>query len=120
MLSLPPTMRVFVATGPTDMRKSFRGVVALTIGVVQQDPLSGHLYVFFNRRKTMMKAIFWDRNGYCLVAKRLERGSFVLPAAKDGGVVELEAVELALLLEGIDLTTTRRPPRWRPSSSWVS
>lgn len=119
MLSLPPTMRVFVAIDPTDMRKSFRGLVALTIGVVQQDPMSGHLYVFFNRRKTMMKAIYWDRNGYCLVAKQLERGSFVLPQAKGGTVVELEAVELALLLEGIDLTHGRRRPRWMPSSTWA-
>ena len=118
MLSLPPTMRVFVATEATDMRKSFRGLIASTIGVVHQDPMSGHLYVFFNRRKTMMKAIFWDRNGYCLVAKRLERGTFVLPHARRG-VVELEAVELALLLEGIDLTTARRRPRWTPSSTWA-
>lgn len=118
MLSLPPTMRVFVATGATDMRKSFRGLVALTVGVVCQDPMSGHLYVFFNARKNMMKAIYWDRNGYCLVAKRLERGSFVLPHAKDG-VVELEAIELALLLEGIDLSTARRRPRWTPSSTWA-
>ena len=118
MLSLPSTMRVFVATGSTDMRKSFRGLVALTIGVVRQDPMSGHLYVFFNRRKTMMKSIYWDRNGYCLIAKRLERGSFVLPHAKDG-VVELEAAELALLLEGIDLTNARLRPRWTPSSTWA-
>lgn len=118
MLSLPPTMRVFVAAGATDMRKSFRGLVALTIGVVHQDPMSGHLYVFFNKRRTMMKAIFWDRNGYCMVAKRLERGSFVLPHATDG-VVELEAVELALLLEGIDLSNARRRPRWAPSSTWA-
>ena len=118
MLSLPSTMRVFVATGATDMRKSFQGLVALTIGVVGQDPMAGHLYVFFNRRRTMMKSIYWDRNGYCLVAKRLERGSFVLPDAKDG-VVELEAAELALLLEGIDLTHARRRPRWIPSPTWA-
>lgn len=117
MLNLPPTMRVFVATQPADMRKSFDGLVALVHGVVQRDPLSGHLFCFFNRRRTMMKAVYWDRNGYCLVAKRLVRGTFVLPPSKSSAV-ELEAVELALVLEGIDLSTARRRPRWSPSPTW--
>ena len=119
MLSLPPTMKVFVATQPADMRKSFDGLVALVHGVVRRDPLSGHLFCFFNRRRTMMKAVYWDRNGYCLVAKRLVKGTFVLPPAK-AGVVELEAVELALILEGIDLSQARRRPRWSPSPTWAA
>ena len=118
MLSIPPTMRVFVATQPTDMRKSFDGLSIAAQSVINQDPLSGHLFVFFNRRRTMMKAIYWDRNGYALIAKRLERGTFVLPAADSRGVVELEAAELALILEGIDLTNGRRRPRWQRSPSW--
>lgn len=119
MLSLPPTMRVFVATRPADMPKSFDGAVALVHGTVLQDPLAGHLFAFFNARRTMMKAVFWDRNGYCLVAKRLAKGTFVLPSGKRS-IVELEAMELALVLEGIDLSKARRRPRWTPSPSWAS
>ncbi len=113
-------MRVFVAVQPTDMRKSFDGLVALTRSVIEEDPMSGHLFAFFNRRRTMMKAVYWDRNGFCLVAKRLERGTFVLPRANERGVVELEAAELALVVEGIDLTNGRRRPRWSPSRSWAA
>lgn len=114
MLSIPPTMRVFVAVAPTDMRKSFDGLVGVAQSVIREDPLSGHLFVFFNRRRTMMKSVYWDRNGYCLVAKRLEQGTFVLPEANEHGVVELEAAELALIVEGIDLSNARRRPRWSP------
>ena len=116
MLSLPPTMRVFLAAQPTDMRRSFDGLVALTRSALSQDPLSGHLFAFINRRRTMIKAVYWDRNGYCLVAKRLEKGTFVLPVAKDGTVLEVEAVELTLLLEGIDLSKARLRPRWAPAA----
>jgi transposase len=119
MLSVPPTMRVFVAVTPTDMRKSFDGLANAARSMIEQDPLSGHLFVFFNRRRTMMKAVYWDRNGYALIAKRLERGTFVLPAGDARGVVELEATELALICEGIDLSNARRRPRWRRSATWA-
>ena len=66
----------------------------------------------------MMKSVYWDRNGYCLVAKRLERSTFVLPAAGARGVVEIEAAELVLILEGIDLRNARRRPRWTRSAVW--
>ncbi len=118
MLSIPPTMRVFVATQPTDMRKSFSGLAGLTRSVVEQDPMSGHLFVFFNKRRTMMKAIFWDRNGYALLAKKLAKGTFVLPTNGEAGVVTLEATELMLLLDGIDLSNARRRPRWQRSEKW--
>jgi transposase len=88
--------------------------------LIAQDPLSGHLFVFFNKRRNMMKAIYWDRGGYCMVAKRLVRGTFFLPPANEHGVVELEASELALILEGIDLRNAKRRPRWEPSSKWMS
>lgn len=120
MLSLPPTMRVFIALGATDMRKSFSGLVNAARSVMAQDPLSGHLFAFFNRRCTMMKAVYWDRNGYCLIAKRLEKSTFVLPTVHDTDVVELEAAELALILEGIDLSNARRRPRWEPAKNWAS
>lgn len=114
MLSLPPAVRIFLATQPTDMRKSFCGLANETRHVIAQDPLSGHLFVFFNRRRTVVKVLYWDRNGYCLVAKRLERGTFELPAADERGVIEVEAAELGLILEGIDLRGAKRRRRWTP------
>ena len=117
MLSVPPTMRVFAALVPVDMRKSFDGLIALTRGMLNADPLSGHLFAFFNTRRTLMKALYWDRNGFCLVAKRLERGTFILPPANERGVIEIEAVELALIVEGIDISKARRRPRWSTSST---
>src|SRR6202161_1404701 len=116
MLSVPPPMRAFLAGQPSDMRRSFDGLVALTRSALLQDPLSGHPFAFVNRRRTMMKAVYWDRNGYCLLAKRLEKGTFVLPPAPAGSALEVEAVELTLLLEGIDLCTARRRPRWAPAA----
>lgn len=117
MLSLPPTVRVFVALAATDMRKSFDGLANETRQQIAQDPLSGHLFVFFNRRRTLVKVLYWDRNGYCVVAKRLERGTFHLAHANEQDVVEVEAAELALILEGIDLHGARRRPRWALSHS---
>ena len=114
MLSLPPAVRIFVATEPTDMRKSFNGLVNATRSVIEQEPLSGHLFVFFNRRRTMVKALYWDRSGFCLWAKRLERGTFCLPNADGAGVVEMESAELGLLLEGLDLQEAKRRKRWTP------
>lgn len=114
MLSLPPSVRIFVAARATDMRKSFDGLANETRAVIDHDPLSGHLFVFFNRRRTHVKMLYWDRTGYCLLAKRLERGTFWLPPAGTRGVIELEAAELGLILEGIDLSGARRRPRWIP------
>lgn len=114
MLSLPPTVRVFIALDATDMRKAFDGLASETRRLIEQDPLSGHLFVFFNRRRTLVKVLYWDRNGYCLVAKRLERGTFHLPRTSEHGTIEVEPAELALILEGIDLEGARRRPRWVP------
>ena len=116
MMSLPPSVRIFVALEPTDMRKSFTGLECLTRGVLGEDPLSGHLFVFFNRRRTMVKALYWDRTGFALLAKRLERGTFRLPAMNERGVVEMEWAELSLLLEGLDLRGVRRRRRWEPAT----
>jgi transposase len=117
MLSLPPSVRIFVALEATDMRKSFDGLAGEVRRLIEQDPLSGHLFVFFNRRRTMVKVLYWDRNGFCLVAKRLERGTFRLPDANESGAVEMEAMELGLILEGIDLRGARRRLRWTPCQS---
>lgn len=115
MLTLPPTVRIYVAAAPVDMRKSFDGLAATTRGVLGADPLSGALFVYRNRAATLVKILWWDRAGWCLFAKRLERGTFRWPAA--GAAVAsltLEAAELAWLLEGLDLQQVHRPPRGTP------
>lgn len=117
MLSLPPSVRIFVALEPLDMRKQFDGLANAARHVLRGDPLSGHLFVFFNRARTMMKALYWDRSGYCLIAKRLEKGRFTLPKTDGTGRVEMEAMELALILEGIDLTNAKRRRRWQPKEN---
>lgn len=110
MLSLPPSVRVFAARGPTDMRKSFDTLAALVCDVVDEDPQSGHLFVFVNRRRNRLKILWWDRSGYCLLAKRLEHGQFRIydqASDKEGGF-EMKASDLSLLLEGIDLRGAKR------------
>ena len=110
MLSLPPSVRLFVARGVTDMRKSFDTLAALVIEVIEQDPQSGHLFLFVNRRRDRLKLLWWDRSGYCLLAKRLEHGQFRIFDRADGnaGSFEMSASELALILEGIDLRGAKR------------
>lgn len=119
MLTLPPAVRVYVAAEPVDIRKSFDGLSAAVREVLRQEPLSGHLFVFRNRRGDRLKILFWDRNGWALFYKRLERGTFQLPSEvpRDAVHVEMEAAELALMLEGIDLRGARRRPRWNPSEA---
>jgi transposase len=114
VLTLPPTVQIFVAVEPADLRKSFDGLSAL-VEQVGYNPLSGHLFVFRNRRGDRVKILFWDRSGFCLWYKRLEKGCFRFPAG-DGTYVELEAAELALLLEGIELAGARRRPRFVPAA----
>jgi transposase len=122
MLTLPGTVRVYLACAPLDLRKSFDGLAAATRDVIRQDPLSGHLFVFLNRRRDRVKVLMWDRNGYCLLYKRLERGTFHLPreVRESGAPMEVEAAELALMLEGIDLYRARRRPRWQPAAPAAS
>lgn len=112
MLSLPPAVRIFVARKPMDMRRSFDSLAAAVIDVVEEDPQSGHVFVFFNRARTHVKCLVWDRSGYWIFYKRLEHGSFRVFDQADGGrgAFEMHAHELALLLEGIDLRGARRRP----------
>jgi transposase len=109
MLTLPAAIRVYLAPGATDMRKSFDGLSAAAKQVIGKDPLSGHVFVFCNRRRHILKLLCWDGSGFFVVAKRLERGRFHWPPAT--GPVELRREELLLLLSGIDLSRTRRR-RW--------
>lgn len=115
MLTLPPAVRVFVATAPIDCRKSFDGLSQAVLGRLSQDPLSGHLYVFFNRRANQVRILFWDRTGYCVVAKRLARGRFHFVAEVDPAAAhaEIETAELMLILEGLDLAKAARHLRFR-------
>lgn len=117
MLSLPPTVKVFAAAEPVDLRKGFDALARVVREVVRADPLSGHLFLFTNRRGNRAKLLFWTRTGFCLLYKRLERGRFHLPRAAAAGErrLEIEAGELAVLLEGIDLRGARRVPRWTQS-----
>lgn len=105
----PPTVRIFLCQQPTDLRRSFDGLAALARDVIKADPLSGHIFVFRNRHGDRMKILWWDRSGFCLFYKRLEEGSFRLPAVETG---EINAAELALILEGIDLNGAARQKRY--------
>lgn len=120
MLSLPPSVRVYVGVAAVDMRKSFDGLSSEVRGTLASDPRSGHLFVFFNRRRDMVKVLVWDRTGYWVMAKRLERGTFKLVEhrAEDGRTthVEMNATELALILDGIDLRGARRRLRFEEIS----
>ncbi len=114
MLTLPPSVRVFLCLAPADMRRSLDGLAAMTRDILREDPLSGHLFVYFNRRRDRVKVLFWDRSGLALYYKRLEKGTFRLSAFEDRGAprAEIESAELALILEGIELANARRRPRF--------
>lgn len=111
MLSWPPTVRIFLAAEPTDMRKGFDSLSHLVEASMALDPLTGHLFVFRSRRGDRRKVLWWDRDGYVLWYKRLERGSFRFPAC-DGASAEVNAADLAMILEGIDPASVRRRPRY--------
>jgi transposase len=102
VLSLAPTTRVFVARGATDLRRSFDRLAAMAKEVLGQDPFSGHLFVYFNRRRDRAKLLFWERGGFWLLCKRLERGTFAEVERR-----EISARDLFLLLEGIEVVRQR-------------
>ncbi len=116
MLTLPPGARVFVATGRVDGRKGIDGLSALVRSQFAEDPLSGTMFVFFSRRADRVRVLYWDRDGYVLVNKRLEKGFYRLPWSAEQGRVVIEAAELLLVLEGIELRGASRRARWSPSS----
>jgi transposase len=105
--------RIYLAAGPTDMRRGFDTLAAQVREVLGQDPLSGHLFVFISRRKDRLKILYWESDGFALWYKRLEAGTFRVPAVTpETTSVHLKASELAMLLEGIDLKSIRRTTRW--------
>lgn len=107
-------VRVYLCTSTTDMRKGFDTLAALVRDGLGCDPLSGDLFLFVGRRRDRIKLLYWDRDGFALWYKRLERGTFRLPVAEPGAAsIELRASELAMLLEGIDLRSLKQCKRFR-------
>jgi transposase len=113
MMGLPAGTRVWLAAGVTDMRRGFDGLAALVQTQLAAQPFSGHVFVFRGRRGDLLKLLWWDGQGLCLFAKRLERGRFVWPSASTGAVA-LTPAQLAMLLEGIDWRMPRRT--WEPQA----
>jgi transposase len=107
MISLPGGTQIWIAAGVTDLRRGFTGLSAVVQMTLEQDPFGGHVFVFRGRRGDLLKVLWWDGDGLCLFAKRLERGRFVWPKA-ESGTVSLTRAQLSMLLEGIDW---RRPVR---------
>lgn len=112
MSFLPSRTRVFLCLAPTDMRKSFDKLAALVAEVMKCDPLSRDLFVFRNRAEDRMKILFWDRSGFCLFYKRLEKGRFSFPTVASADGVEIDHAELLLILEGIELDGAKRARRF--------
>lgn len=114
MIGLPAGTRIWLAAGATDMRSGFNGLAAKVETALNEDPYSGHVFVFRGRRGDLVKVLWWTGDGLCLLCKRLERGRFVWPQAAEG-TVSMTQAQLSMLLEGIDW---RRPERtWRPQSA---
>lgn len=122
MLTLPSSVRIYMATEPVDLRRGFDGLAAATRQIIRQDPLSGHLFCFVNRRRNRLKVLIWQPSGFLLLFKRLEVGTFKLPAAPAVGQrhLEMDPTDLALMMEGIDLRGARRRKRWSPQNSLAS
>jgi transposase len=116
VLSLPPSVRLFVATQPVDGRKGADSLMVIVRDVFGKDPLSGHLFVFFSMRRDRVRIVYWDRDGFAMWTKRLEHRRYKLSftGAEKLDLASMEAAELALVLEGIDLAGAKRRARWIP------
>ena len=115
MLTLPSSVRVYLAAEPVDLRRGHDGLVALVRHTWRLNPFDGHLFVFLGRRRDRVKILAWDRNGFVLYYKRLSQGRFRMPSIPAGATrVEMDATTLAMLLDGIDVRHVRRPTPWTP------
>lgn len=112
MISIATGVRIFVYTGVTDMRRSFNGLSGMVAEHFCADLLSGHLFLFFNRKRDSIKLLHWDSDGLVIWYKRLEQGSFQLPASGSDSI-EIDQTDLSLLLSGIDLTSAKRRKRFK-------
>ena len=117
MIHLPASVRVYLCMTPCDMRRSFDGLDALVVSVMQMDAFDGHLFAFSNRRRERVKILWWDRDGFAIWAKRLEEGTYAMPFS-DGSEAgrEITAPDLGALLSGIDLSQAKRRKRYQRSS----
>jgi transposase len=114
MLTLPSQARVYLCTAAVDLRKSFDGLCGLVESVFQRNVLNGHLFLFLNKRRDRIKALWWDRDGLIIWYKRLEGGTFEIPrAAGDAQQLELDATDLAMLLGGVSFATAKRRKRYK-------
>ena len=118
MIGLTHGLKIFICTEPTDMRRGFDGLCGMVSGLLQQDPLSGHLFVFRNRGRDRLKILYWDRDGLAIWYKRLEKGTYQFPsdlksADTTAGSVEITTSELSLLLGGIDLRSAHQRKRFQ-------
>jgi transposase len=112
MFGLSPATRIYLGVDAVDMRKGFDGLYGLVRDRLGQDPLSGHLFLFTNRTRTRVKALLWDGSGLWVCAKRLERGRFYWPEAGEGQSVSMRPEELAMLLNGLDVTRAKPRRNW--------
>jgi transposase len=117
MILPPSTVRIFLCTRSTDMRKGFDGLTGLVQECFGQDPLTGHFFLFINRRRDRIKILYFDRDGLAIWYKRLEAGSFQIPDTAGDDSVELQPGQLAMLLSGIDLRTARQRKRFQSAGS---
>jgi len=118
VLILPPSVRIYLASEPVDMRRGHDGLAAIVQAHWAVDLYQGHLFVFVGKRSDRVKILFWDRGGFVLYYKRLERGRFRLPKiGVDQKSVTLGASELAMLLDGIDVAAVKQPKRWTPAKA---
>lgn len=119
MMFLPRAVKVYVATAPCNLRRSFDGLSNEVREVLGKDPLCGHVFVFLNRRKTQVKLLLWTRGGFTIVHKRLEKGTFAFVAqvTESTRSVEVDVHELSMLLEGIDVRRARASQRWEPAAA---
>jgi len=115
VITIPRSVRIFIGSTPIDMRKSIDGLTAIVQVELEKDPYSGHLFAFVSRRCDRVKILMWDKGGFLLLYKRLERGQFKLPHMDPSSMsIEIDATQLAMLLDGIDFGRVRRPKPWEP------
>jgi transposase len=118
MLTLPSSVRVYLAAEPVDLRRGHDGLVAIVRSTWRLNPFEGHLFVFLGRRLDRVKILVWDRNGFILYYKRLSQGRFRMPCVPTGATrIEMDSTTLAMLLDGIDVKHVKRPSAWTPPSA---
>lgn len=116
MIAVPSQVQVFLYRRPTDLRRSFHGLVALAESEVKQDPLSGSLFVFLNRRRDRIKILYWGQTGYCIWYQQLQKGTYQIPdhdSLVDSVTLEVTRSQLSLILDGIDLSSVRQRTRFQ-------